>query len=214
MFHVILLPVTVYAIFAFIRLNFLTLRTFNTKFDSGTNRCVPQTAHSADLVTFFLSATAAMTLVPLITSGSAGPFATAIQLQAGLLLSALVLRLIKSGQGNFTPVAVLFTLLSCLLLLANNLLQVYILIEIAAYLNLLFLAAYGLHASAQRSHQNIAAMLISFILNFISSLLLYMYCLGWGYDVGDLTAQYWVFETSRIACVGTAFLIIKLGTGP
>ena len=214
MLHIILFPAITYAILAFIRLNFLSIRTFNTKFDALTSRHISTQASSAALFKMFLSCTALVAAVPALLQGSTGPFATEFQVVAGLLVAALVLHTTGSTAAQFTPIAVLFTLCSSVLLLTANLLQFYIVIEITAYLNLLFLAMYGLTASPQRSQQNVTALLVSFVLNFVASLCLYSLCLVQGYELGDLTTTYWAFTTSFANSVAALFIVVKLGTGP
>jgi hypothetical protein len=78
-----------------------------------------------------------------------------------------------SETSQFTPIATLLLFISAAALSVENLVQLYVLLEVVAYTNLLFLSLQHVEGVGNKRH-NIVALVISFILNFLASILLFV----------------------------------------
>lgn len=214
MIHILLIPTVLYTVFSFIRLNFLNIRSFTTNFDQLSSSSLTSQNNPTALFRLYINGVALLALVPVLVRSDYYAFSSATQLTLTLVFVAILLSVLTTRNPLFVPLSVIFTLLSTYLLFVRNIVQAYMVLEVIAYTNLLFLAAYGLQSSPSQSAKSVSALLISFILNFVVSIALYGYCLVLGFSLGDLSGNFWQFKSSAATLLISVVLLLKLGTGP
>lgn len=84
-----------------------------------------------------------------------------------------------SSDCNFVPISILFLFINIHVPITNNFVQFYLLLEISAYTSLLFLA---LGYSANNTTAIPVALITSFILNFLASIIFYTFILSYSYQ--------------------------------
>ena len=80
----------------------------------------------------------------------------------------------NTSHSHHAPLALMFSLLSLLSLSVSNLYQLYLIFELTAYTNLLFLSTYRLNVF-DKNKQHLVAIIIAFVLNFISSIFFFIF---------------------------------------
>lgn len=90
----------------------------------------------------------------------------------------------------------------------------YLVLEVLAYTNLLFISAY--RGTAKGSNHLITSLVVSFILNFIASIIIFtaFTMIIWEFSY----PTWWVFSTNMTSFMTqlllTVAVLVKLGTGP
>lgn len=90
-----------------------------------------------------------------------------------LLLTTLTLNT-NQAHSHHAPLVLMFTVLSLLALSVSNIYQLYLIFELTAYANLLFLSTYRLY-TFDKNKQHLIATIISFVLNFIASVFFFIF---------------------------------------
>lgn len=223
-FSWILIPTLGYTIISFIRLNFLNLKSFKTSKDINVSTSFP-TLNSYNYLYFFylLGFTFIFFLLNSLIFYSIWSDIFNLINPTYLVLLLLVLACFITGiifflQKNSLVLVnflLLFSLITLLLLNTTNLLQFYIVLEILAYTNILFFVLFKLN-SHQQSNQWLVASIISFLLNFITSIIFFMFI---SFFIWRINYPSWeiltffkpVFWESILVSL---FIITKLGVGP
>lgn len=220
----IILPTLSYTLFTFIRLNFLSLRSFKTSKDINVNSTflslnVYNYLYQFYLVVFSLliSLISMYFIYPItsLTQFFINPNLLLVLLVSLLTLISYVYIVLYKNSLILLNFLVIFSLTTLLLLLTNNIFQFYIILEILAYINILFFILFKIYSHTQ-SNQWLIAAIISFLLNFITSIIFFSFIIIWtwriNYPSWELLTLFKanVFESTLFSL----FVLTKLGVGP
>lgn len=176
----ILSPALFYSIYAYIRLNFLNIKSFGSAKDvfRGVTSSAPNAQSALYLYFVLISALMFLTLSPYtlynVLISQFTPLKPTLLVSLLYIVGYLVVKSATvSETSQFTPIATLLLFISAAALSVENLVQLYVLLEVVAYTNLLFLSLQHVEGVGNKRH-NIVALVISFILNFLASILLFV----------------------------------------
>lgn len=220
----ILLPTLGFTLFTFIRLNFLSLKSFKTVKDTNVLTLLNSTNFYNHLYYYFI--VIFWILIILLNEFfthnfilnnlvNLNPNTLILVLTTLLFVIAFTSLYLTHLKGVLLSFLMIFSLTTCILLTATNLLQFYIILEILAYTNILFFILFKLHTHTN-SNQWLVASIISFLMNFITSIIFFTFIIMWtwriGYPSWDLLN---FFQTNSIeSTLFSIFVVTKLGVGP
>lgn len=219
----ILFPTILYVIFSIIRVNFFTLRSFETSKDvivksAAKNQTNFDSVYIAILLVFLtLTLSTSYYILPEFNLNITVSTNWMLLVTLNMFGVLILLWLGKSAWTHlFTPLATLFTLINFLIVCSSNIVQLYLILEVSSYTNLLFLTIYAVSANSSLKSASIKSLLINFLLNFIASVLIFSYI---GYYTWSSTYPTWTSLSSIDATQLNSYLITlialaKLGVGP
>lgn len=220
----ILLPTFGFTLFTFIRLNFLSIKSFKTAKDINFRTSVNPTNSYNYLYYYFififwiiivmLSAffTHNFTWNSLI---SVNPNTLILVLTTLLVLISFTLLYLTHTKGVLLSFLMIFSLTTFLLLTATNLLQFYVILEILAYTNILFFILFKLHTNT-RANQWLVASIISFLMNFLTSIIFFTFIIIWTWRISYPSWDILHFFKTNVveSTLFSIFVLTKLGVGP
>lgn len=172
-----------------LRLNFNYLKSFTSSTDTLRPQQIEFAAKTNSLFPLFLiTHSFILFLFPF-------DIYTSFNINEGLVylitLAVLALSILLFSQSTVVnyithPFITLFLFTNLLLPACNNLIHFYLLLEVITYTNLLLLTIYGVTARHTQSAREVKAVLIAFLLNFITSILMYGFILDITWVVGYL----------------------------
>lgn len=220
-----LTPTLLYVLLTYIRLNFLNIKSFLSSKDVMVkDNLLIQNNHSIlyrmYTLIFFISILISQ---PYILYSNLFLYNMSINPNILSLLNLILLLIIfyiSSSSSNqdsrcYTSLSLIFTLLTLLSLSITNLYQLYLVLELVAYTNLLLLVSQK-QTTFNNSKQHLNATIISFMLNFLSSILFFIYIVSITWDNGCYSWNFIIlFQDSTFqSIILTSAILIKLGVGP
>lgn len=210
------LPLT-FAVLTFLRLNFFTIRNYSTKYDYFVNPSNVRKENFSSLFLFFLTVTSALFYLVARVGINFSSLHPNNNLAILMLLSTILL-VYMFGKGKsspiFGPIASIFSLSGLLLFCADNIMQFYLIIEVLAYLNLLFIALYST-LKPKKSQSYILALVVSFILNFIASIVFFLFILSVLWHSGVFSFSHIILHAPEgVVSLLTLLILLKIGVGP
>jgi hypothetical protein len=217
----IITPSLVYAIFVFLRFNFITIRSFSSIKDVYHATKVMCAANLKEISQLKLMVSCVLLILFSPYYAESSMFYnqyTGMLLVVTSLLSWLVMSYGSSFKINpmLSILVVIFVYSSALTLLTVNLVQLYLVFEVTAYINMIFLTFSVLNRTEhQNSSSSISGILVLFILNFITSIVFFSVILAYLSKFSILALNLlWVSDdllTSTLLCI---MVMVKLGSGP
>lgn len=212
----VLLPTILYTVFVYIRLNFLKLRSFISVKDVTISGQLQSQVSYNFIYIHMLYLLTLLTVAVRWNFSAHNPHSTLYTLISLLVICVIFFVLKSESHAQLIPLGLLFSLISLILYVSTNLYQLYIILEILAYTNLLFLTVYALVSPSYSTNQQLIAMIINFILNFISSIILFtaIVFLCWYINYPTI----WGLTNLNIPALSNNLLLfavlVKLGAGP
>lgn len=215
-------PTTIYLCLSYIRLNFASIKSFISSKDLIVRNSINQENNTSVFYVYVLKLLTLSLII--LASYSTQPDSilflnkTNLLIIASLGLALICFKFFNLQQVNhnlFYAIATIFTLISALITLTSNLYQMYLILEILAYTNLLFISAYRGTTSRGGGHL-VTSLVVSFILNFVASIILFtaFTMIIWEFAY----PTWWVLGNTNpsflVQLMLTISILIKLGTGP
>lgn len=215
----------IYLIFVFLRFNFFNIKNYVSVKDK-----LIVEAYKSQIVTYKISNLVINVLLvifivmmphiifPNFMNIFIRKYAAALIIVGLLLLkSVLTYSNIYKINPYFSLLSLISTLVYMLVLCSSNWVQLYLILEISAYLNMVLLTYSVFNQNGSLlDYSVVQSLLISFILNFFSSIVMFSFLAYWSWWITyPLYIFDWSFLSSSIIKYLAAIIaFIKLGTGP
>lgn len=224
--YILTLYTLIYVTLCILRLNFHSYSNTTNRVDEI------QTPHSSNIltknstVTLILISYAALTWVVCEYSGSEANLSTEFWPLTYVALTFLfaffgLKESNSSGSGasieNIYPFMGLYALFSICLCLVTNTTHLYLLFEIGSYLNILMLLFNLAKTRTLNTHVNLVAISITFLVNFLASLVFYFFLYTTIYESGLISFLQLTYVSPQSSCQSlflTLFCLIKFNVGP
>lgn len=218
-------PTLLYLLFTYIRMNFMQIRSFATKKDFFAHHSITTQPNASHLYSYILSfilctyimLTLSLQLDSIKTIFQQITFLPFVEVFTVFLLVSMrivfSLNFAKQKNINWAPLMLILTFTSLHIYSTGNLLQFYLLLEVMAYITLLFLS---LSLGGEGSKTVTTALIISFVLNFLSSILFFTFLLyfSWNYGYPTWDSLYMWTPSSTACMLLLIAILVKVGIGP